>query len=289
LTDDVLLRICRVREGQVCASPEWLENLRMVPQLAAQSAPGITARLEQALTLLAWALGQLPQYQPTHLPCGYAGPVLHSAGWIERETLAQVGKQIVGLIWDDCKPETVATAVQRAISVAVRLGFLMRKEYDAWRPGMPSGAGWRSAVSATEYGVAKVRGTSAAESDRGDDPPIMPNRNESATAQSVTAQPVTAQSVTADSVTPVSACARLTDTERNILEALGADRLTGEQLAKRAGYPFNSNFKGTLSSLRKRGVLGNAAPGYFVIDAHRPRSVRGQDNVQDRGQNNGQD
>ncbi|MHC4664461.1 MAG: hypothetical protein ACYS9T_00715 [Planctomycetota bacterium] len=56
----------------------------------------------------------------------------------------------------------------------------------------------------------------------------------------------------------------LTDSESNIMEALSTNVLTGEQLATRAGYPYNSNFKNTLSSLRKRGILGNKAPGYFV-------------------------
>src|ERR1043166_9329885 len=37
--------------------------------------------------------------------------------------------------------------------------------------------------------------------------------------------------------------APLTDTEQNLLEALGTKRMTGEALAKKAGYPFNSNLK----------------------------------------------
>ncbi len=52
--------------------------------------------------------------------------------------------------------------------------------------------------------------------------------------------------------------------ERNIIEALGADTLTLEQLAPRAGYEVNGHFKNTISSLRKRGILGNKRPGYFV-------------------------
>jgi hypothetical protein len=57
---------------------------------------------------------------------------------------------------------------------------------------------------------------------------------------------------------------QLNDTERNIVEALGTKTLIGEELAKKVGYPYNSNFKSTLSSLRKRGILGNKSPGYFV-------------------------
>jgi hypothetical protein len=71
------------------------------------------------------------------------------------------------------------------------------------------------------------------------------------------------------------------DTEQNILEALGSHSFTGSELARRAGYPFNSNFKHTLSSLRKRGVLGNASPGYFITDDYQHLLRRGQDHGQD--------
>ncbi len=56
----------------------------------------------------------------------------------------------------------------------------------------------------------------------------------------------------------------LSHAERTIIEAIGTKTLIGEKLAKTAGYPCNSNFKSTLSSLRKRGILGNKAPGYFL-------------------------
>lgn len=71
-----------------------------------------------------------------------------------------------------------------------------------------------------------------------------------------------------------------TDTEQNILQALGSDTLTGSELAKRAGYPLNSNFKATLSSLRKRGVLGNASPGYYIDEAYQYLLYRSQDRGQ---------
>lgn len=58
---------------------------------------------------------------------------------------------------------------------------------------------------------------------------------------------------------------KLSDTEENIIEALGTETLTAEKLAKRLKYPCNSNFKNTLSSLRKRGILDNRFPeGYFL-------------------------
>lgn len=68
------------------------------------------------------------------------------------------------------------------------------------------------------------------------------------------------------------AATKLTDTEINILEALGERKLTGETLAQDTGYPCNSNFKNTLSSLVKRGLLVNDRPGY-----RKPKSGRGQD------------
>jgi len=56
----------------------------------------------------------------------------------------------------------------------------------------------------------------------------------------------------------------LTDAEKFIIKALGKERINGEKLAKKAGYPFNSNFKSTLSQLRKREILDNLAPGYIL-------------------------
>ena len=52
--------------------------------------------------------------------------------------------------------------------------------------------------------------------------------------------------------------------EKNIIEALGTDTLTLEQIAPKAGYEVNGHFKEAVSSLTKRGILGNRRPGYFV-------------------------
>ena len=51
-----------------------------------------------------------------------------------------------------------------------------------------------------------------------------------------------------------------TERESIILEALGNDELTGEKLAKKAGYTFNSAFRTTVSNMKKRGLL---RPGKF--------------------------
>ncbi|MBN1509080.1 MAG: hypothetical protein JW955_19700 [Sedimentisphaerales bacterium] len=54
-----------------------------------------------------------------------------------------------------------------------------------------------------------------------------------------------------------------TDTESIILEALGSEHKTGPVLLKAAGYDYSSHYRGILSSLVKRGVLGNDDSGYF--------------------------
>ena len=56
---------------------------------------------------------------------------------------------------------------------------------------------------------------------------------------------------------------RLTDTENNILEALGDETLTGAQLLGKAGYDNSSHYRMTLSNLVKRGILGRNPGGYF--------------------------
>ena len=99
----------------------------------------------------------MKQYNPTHLSFGYQGPTITSCGWINRDDLELIAKQVVGLTWIDSTADTVAGTVRQAVSSAIRMGLVEEKEYDAWRPGMASGSGWRSAVSATTYGVAKAR------------------------------------------------------------------------------------------------------------------------------------
>jgi len=56
----------------------------------------------------------------------------------------------------------------------------------------------------------------------------------------------------------------LDEIEQDIIEALGDRTLTGAILAKDAGHPYNFRFKNSLSGLRKRGILGNKSPGYFL-------------------------
>lgn len=56
--------------------------------------------------------------------------------------------------------------------------------------------------------------------------------------------------------------ARLTDREADIIEAIGDEMLTGERVAKLAGYKYDGHFKNILSSLVKRNIIDNCRPGY---------------------------
>jgi hypothetical protein len=56
----------------------------------------------------------------------------------------------------------------------------------------------------------------------------------------------------------------LTDIEQDIITALRDRTLTGQKIATEAGHPYNFQFKSSLSALRKRGILGNKSPGYFL-------------------------
>jgi len=64
---------------------------------------------------------------------------------------------------------------------------------------------------------------------------------------------------------PIPNLVKLNDTEKKLVHTLGDDTLTGQELAKRANYPFNSNIKQTLSSLVKRRVLDNKGSGYYRL------------------------
>jgi hypothetical protein len=56
----------------------------------------------------------------------------------------------------------------------------------------------------------------------------------------------------------------LNRTEKIIIEALGDTILTVEELAIKSGYEVSGYFRHTLSSLRKRGILANKRPGYYL-------------------------
>jgi hypothetical protein len=56
----------------------------------------------------------------------------------------------------------------------------------------------------------------------------------------------------------------LNETEKIIIEALGDTTPTVKELAIKAGYEVSGYFRRTLSSLCKRGILGNKRPGYYL-------------------------
>jgi len=56
----------------------------------------------------------------------------------------------------------------------------------------------------------------------------------------------------------------LNETEKIIIEALGDTNPTVEELAVKSGYEVSGYFRCILSSLCKRGILGNKRPGYYL-------------------------
>lgn len=189
LADDVLLQVCRLSANDPQVTTAWLSRVRLVARLLDDQRLCQHARLEAAMTLLASALGQLTQFNPTHLPFGYQGPELQSRDWMERRALERVGKQIVGLIWRHASAEAVAVAVECAVSESIRLGFLEQRQYDAWRPGMRSGSGWRWAVTATPYGVMKANQAAASHGDVEIAETARPERNDEAKPHQMVGHP----------------------------------------------------------------------------------------------------
>ena len=61
--------------------------------------------------------------------------------------------------------------------------------------------------------------------------------------------------------------ASLNPKERLIVQTLGTHELKGEAIAKRAGVRFTSQFRQTLSSLCKQGVIAKGTRGYYVVDS----------------------
>jgi hypothetical protein len=156
-SDETLFEILRISQRDIEKIPASAEELRLARALVPPPRLRHDGRIEHAVALLASAMGRMPQYNPTHLPFGYQGPIIKSSGWLDRDDLDLVAKQIVGLTWIDSKPDDVACVVGQAISNAINLSLLEQTDYDAWRPGMRSGSGWREAVCATAYGVAKAK------------------------------------------------------------------------------------------------------------------------------------
>ena len=156
-SDDVLLEVCRVSPEDVDAMPVLLDELRWVRQLIPPPQVCHDGRLEHLMALLSSALGRMAQYNPTHLPFGFAGPTITSSGWLNRDALELVAKQIIGLTWIDIRPDSVDSAVVHGVSQAISFGLIEKQRYDSWRPGMARGSGWRDAVRTTTYGMTRAR------------------------------------------------------------------------------------------------------------------------------------
>lgn len=154
LSDETLLRICRVSQEDLEAMPALGEELRLARQLIPPPRSHHDGRLEHLVALLVSVLGKLPQHD---LPIGYNSPGFDIKGWVERDALEQLAKQIVGMAWLDVAADQVASHVYQAVTESIRLGLLDSRDYDAWCPGMSSGSGWRIAVTATPYGITKAR------------------------------------------------------------------------------------------------------------------------------------
>lgn len=155
---ELLLEACRIGLEDVQLTPEIMEDLSAAYALAQRGRPGRHGgTLPHAATLLTAALGRMPRFNPTHLPFGFGGPELKSRQWVDQDRIELIMTQIIGLCqpaWDE---QRVTFESQRAVSDAAKLGLIETRNYDGWIPGMASGSGWRTAVSATPYGLVRAR------------------------------------------------------------------------------------------------------------------------------------
>jgi hypothetical protein len=162
MTIELLLEICRIDPEDSQLTPEILEDLRAVDILVCKYNPGSQSRhLPHAATLLTGALGRISRFNPTHLPFGFGGPQLKSHQWVDMERIDLILKQIIGLCQPAWDIQRVTLESHNAMMDAASLGFTDKKDYDGWLPGMPSGSGWRIAICATPYGVARARQAAA--------------------------------------------------------------------------------------------------------------------------------
>jgi len=70
--------------------------------------------------------------------------------------------------------------------------------------------------------------------------------------------------MTADQYDIYMSMVELNETEKIIIQALGDKTLTVEELAIKSGYEVSGYFRCILTSLRKRGILANKRPGYYL-------------------------
>lgn len=290
LSQEILMDVCRFRRCDEDVTAALLDDLLQVVSLLGVRWPPREGRAEHAVALLAAVLTSHRRCNPTHLPFGYSGPVIQSKGWMDRDDLGAVAMQIAGLCCEYGDPDSIAVGTRKAIQQALGVGFLQEKQYDAWRPGMASGSGWRSALSPTPYGIQKARSLAASlaaprpgeaapccQAAPATVPPPSPRPLASmATDTPAPMQPTSPPTPEADPLR--AALGRLNEMERSCLQAMGekgifdlvAGRLPNQEaLSRWAGYPCDTTFKTALSSLVKAGYLDNGRHhgkrgGYFL-------------------------
>lgn len=157
LSRETMLHICGIAATDDEYSDEVGADLDAARTLVSSADASRNDHYDAIAVLVTGVLAHFRKHNPTHLPFGYDGPASSSPGWVERETVETVVTQAMGLRWPDCPAQTLAFFVSHGISNAKSLKFLQESSYDAWRPGMASGAGWRSVVSATAFGLQKAR------------------------------------------------------------------------------------------------------------------------------------
>lgn len=155
---ELVLEACRIDPEDAQLGPETLDDLRASQILVQQARPVWRGgSLPHAATLVTAALGRIPRFNPTHLPFGFGGPRLKSYQWVDLDRIELILAQVIGLCHPDWDEQRVTFDAHCAISEATSLRLLEQKEYDGWVPGMRSGSGLRTAVSATPYGLVRAR------------------------------------------------------------------------------------------------------------------------------------
>ncbi|MCL2646270.1 MAG: hypothetical protein FWD61_04585 [Phycisphaerales bacterium] len=149
MTEAELLKLCELPES---TPEESREFLRLAALLLEKSTAG--QHPEAAVTLVAAAMGRTGKWCVESLPFGYDGPRVEQQGWIKREDLATKAAQLWGLI---AGTKFYAELVPYTIDRATQAYWLSEKNYDTWRPGMQSGAGWTKVIQAQPVGITRAR------------------------------------------------------------------------------------------------------------------------------------
>jgi len=203
---ELFLEACRIDTDDPQVTPEILNDLACAYELTRRGKAGRHGgEMPHAVTMLTAALGQISRFNPTHLPFGFGGPRLQSRRWVDVDRIELLMTQMIGLCHTTWDVQRVNFEAMAAVSEAASLGLIEKKDYDGWTPGMPSGSGMRTAVSATPYGLVRARQAAAT-------PPQAPTypwrKNEGSTQASAPAT-----SVEVPAPTPMSA---LVETGSNV-------------------------------------------------------------------------